>query len=69
VRSLKSLRSKVRCPTCDGKVTIKTNMGCGRCKGKPLFGIICKGCGLRKFYRMNVEEFLMEVTHGERTED
>ena len=67
MRSLKSLRSKVRCPTCGGKVTIKTNMGCGRCKGKPLFGVICKGCGIRKFYRMTVEEFLKEVTCEERT--
>jgi len=54
-------RSKVRCPICGGKVTIKTNHGCARCNGKPLIGMSCNKCKRKKFYRMSMEEFLKEV--------
>jgi len=62
------LRSKVRCPTCGGKVTIKTNHGCACCNTKPLIGITCIKCKEKKFYRMSMKDFLKEVCCEEGTD-
>jgi len=60
-------RSAARCPLCGGRITIKTNHGCARCRGNPIIGTTCLGCGKKTFYRMSMREFLKEVCSEERT--